>query len=251
MEKAQFAWLASSLPSHPPFRVLSYLFGRNLLPPVPPPPFAHASLSPHYNYLKFLTVSYLGMYVSRSFAKDYGSTWDTELSLSVFLNHNLLGTLSDLTLIYLVGRLRYRRGVDCANFLLPMFGGATLWELFGTHPELSKNLSSLGSWTGLTYVVFLTFMCLVAAVLVLHVRRSYKDGLLPGRFLELFLMLGLGLGPIAGNEGFHLHHWAWAWLGAMAFNLRYGWSFAVQGFMVGMYVNGIGIWGRDPLVYDR
>ena len=169
-----------------------------------------------------------------------------------FSNHNFWGTLTDVTVIYFVGRLGYRRGVDCANFLIPLFMGACMWEVVGTHPELSKNLSCIKKcWTPLTYVVFIGFMMLIVVLFSFQVYKMNKDELLPGRALEATLILSLTLAPLIGNEDFHLHHWTWAWLGALVFNLRYSWSFASQGFFVGMYANGIGIWGRDPLIYDR
>ena len=84
-----------------------------------------------------------------------------------------------------------------------------------------------------------------------QVYKMYKDALLPGRALEVTLIMSLTLAPLVGNDDFHFHHWTWAWLGALVFNLRYSWSFALQGFFVGMYANGIGIWGRDPLIYNR
>jgi hypothetical protein len=68
----------------------------------------------------------------------------------------------------------------------------------------------------------------------------YWDGILPGRAFEAALVLSLTLGPLVCEEGFHRNHWTWAWLGAIFFNLRYSWSVAAQGFMVGLYVNGIG-----------
>ena len=66
--------------------------------------------------------------------------------------------------MYFVGRLGYRRGVDCANFLTPLFFGACVWEVIGTHPELSKNLSCIKCWAPLTYIVFIGFMVFIFAL---------------------------------------------------------------------------------------
>ncbi|GMI24545.1 hypothetical protein TeGR_g5531 [Tetraparma gracilis] len=256
MQSLQLAWLDRKLPSSGACACLARLLACNATPdelPIPasfPDMLRHDSLRQYWKFLKFLVVTYVGMWLSREFAKKYGSTWNEDLDMEEFVDHHFWDTLSDVTLIYIVGRLHYRRGVDCANFLLPFFFGACVWELIGKNPQLSKNLSCISEcWTPLTYVVFLSFMALVLAVLGLHLYKMWKDSLLPGRLFEMLLIFGLTLAPVAGNESFHLHHWTWAWLGALVFNLRFSWSFGAQGFMVGMYANGIGIWGRDPVVY--
>jgi len=92
-------------------------------------------------------------------------------------------------------------------------------------------------------------MIIIFLLLILHLVKMNKDALLPGRAFELVMIVGLTVGPLIGHEHFHLHHWTWAWIGALVFNLRYEWSFALNGFMVGVYVNGIGIWGRNPVVW--
>lgn len=147
------------------------------------------------------------MYTSREFAKNFGGSWDTALDMEEFLNHNFWDTLTDVTLIYFLGRLNHRRGIDCLNYIIPMFFGACIWELIGKSPELSKNLSNLDAWTTTTYVVFLTFIGFLVVVLFLHGYKMKRDGLLPGRMFEIVLILGLTLGPLIGNPEFHLHHW--------------------------------------------
>jgi hypothetical protein len=281
MQSLQLAWLDRKLPSSGACACLARLLACNATPdelPIPasfPDVLRHDSLRQYWKFLKFLVVTYVGMWLSREFAKKYGSTWNEDLDMEEFVDHHFWDTLSDVTLIYIVGRLHYRRGVDCANFLLPFFFGACVWELIGKNPQLSKNQSCISEcWTPPTYGVCLSFMAVGREVLGWHQcdaspppspptfnplltptprpRRRYKmwkDSLLPGRLFEMLLIFGLTLAPVAGNESFHLHHWTWAWLGALVFNLRFSWSFGAQGFMVGMYANGIGIWGRDPVVY--
>ena len=254
MRNNQLAQLSRCLPTGRSFYLLSRILGDNLTPDTLsfpssyPKVLNHISLRPYWKFFKFLIITYFSMWVSREFAKRWGSTWDESLNIDTFVEHNFWDTITDSTLIYLVGRLHYRRGVDCANFLVPLFFGACVWELIGTHPELSKNLSCIDCWTSLTWVVFVGFMLIILAILILHVIKMQNDELLPGRAFEIVAIIGLTLGPLVGNDDFHLHHWCWAWLGALVFNLRYPWSFATQGFMVGMYANGIGIWGRDPVL---
>ncbi|GMH97759.1 hypothetical protein TrST_g12643 [Triparma strigata] len=250
MKSAQYNYLSSKIPTPYSSKIAS-LFSSNLTrDDVSLPRFldSRSSSAPYFKFLKFLLITYTGMYTSRSFAKKYGSTWDPDLNLTEFIDHNFWDTITDVTLIYFLGRYNYRRGVDCLNYILPMFFGACIWELLGKNPELSQNLSDFTKYTALTYVVFISFIFFVLLILVLHLYKMHNDKILPSRTIEMVLILSLTLGPLIGNPNFHLHHWTWAWLGCLVFNLRYSWSWAMQGFMMGMYVNGIGIWGRDSVL---
>jgi hypothetical protein len=158
MQSEQVSWLRSRLPSKlSPLASLGSNLLPDALPPSSPPLLLHPSLSPYCKFLKFLAVVYLGIYASREFAMAHGSTWDEDLDMEEFVSHNLWSTLSDVALIYFLGRLCYRRGVDSLNFLFPMFVGSCLWELIGRVPDLSKNLSCISCWAPLTYAAFGSF----------------------------------------------------------------------------------------------
>ena len=98
MQRHQVAWFKAHLPANKCGAILANILGNNLTPDsIPssfPSIFHHPSLHPYLKLVKFLIVVYLGMYVSREFAKRYGSTWDTELDMKEFLNHNFWDTLT-------------------------------------------------------------------------------------------------------------------------------------------------------------
>jgi hypothetical protein len=250
MKQQQAAFFESKLPSNPNLahKAVAIFFSRNLLPDVMLPSALPPSALPYWKYIKFLLITYASMYGSRNYAIHHGASYDAVLTEGKFITGDFWNTVTDATLVYLIGRLHSRRGIDCFNFLFPMFLGCVVWEEFGKVPDLGYSLADSDEWKPITYVVFIAFMLLIAGQLGGHFYKMYHDGLLPGRVAELVLLVALTLGPLIGNKDFHLHHWTWAWIGAMTFNLRYSWSFALQGFMWGMYCNGIGIWGRDPVL---
>ena len=46
----------------------------------------------------------------------------------------------------------------------------------------------------------------------------------------------------------HLHHWYYAWILGMHANLNVWWSRLTMAFFWGIYINGIAIFGRDPIM---
>lgn len=66
--------------------------------------------------------------------------------------------------------------------------------------------------------------------------------------MELMLILVVFLVPYMGNSFFHLHHWYYAWLFGMHANLDVWWSRLTMSLLWGVYVNGVAIFGRDPIM---
>jgi len=248
LQAKQRQWWQSKLPKGERWGVLATVLSTNLTRDTLPPPLANLSI--HWRFAKFLLLTYFAMFCSRSFAKGQGFGHDPTITLDTFMEFTFLPSLCDTLLFFICGRLIWRRGVDCLNFQIPVFCGAVLWELFGRVPAswgLGNNLASTEQWTAGTWIAFPLFIVLITGQLILHVYFWHKDKLLLGRVLEMAVIVGFGIGPFVTTPAFHLHHWYWAWLGGLLFNLRYSWSFAAQGFMWGMYVNGIAIWGRDSI----
>lgn len=55
------------------------------------------------------------------------------------------------------------------------------------------------------------------------------------------------LAPL-GRPAFHLHHWLIGWLVALVARHPPWWSDATQAVAIGVYLNGIVVYGRDPLL---
>jgi hypothetical protein len=222
------------------------LFSSNLTPDT-----LHPSDKFYFKFLKFLAVSFLSLYIARQYATHFGFGHDASMTLSVFMHNYFFTHLCDATLFYVVSRLSYRRGVDCMNYAIPMFLGGCIWNDIGSIPSLSHAItkdSITDSWEPITFVVFIGFTVLLFAILLLHFKYMRRANILLSRLFEVVATMSLTVLPLCFSESFHLHHWLWAWLVGMHFNLYRPWSFAMNGFMWGLYLNGIALYGRDPLL---
>ena len=68
------------------------------------------------------------------------------------------------------------------------------------------------------------------------------------KFIELILSVLFLLLPSASSPFMHLHHWFAGWLLGMHANFDVWWSRATLAWCWGLYINGIAVYGRDPLL---
>jgi hypothetical protein len=54
--------------------------------------------------------------------------------------------------------------------------------------------------------------------------------------------------PVVTSPFFHFHHWFAGWLLGMHCNVDVWWSRAAMAWCWGMYINGIAVYGRDPVL---
>jgi len=81
-----------------------------------------------------------------------------------------------------------------------------------------------------------------------HIRQALRDRIFVSRLVEFGLCMSLFLLPYASNPNFHLHHWYASWLFGMHSNVGTWWSDVVLAFSWGTYINGIAVYGRDPVL---
>jgi hypothetical protein len=87
-----------------------------------------------------------------------------------------------------------------------------------------------------------------SAIVWLHLAVFYRQGILVSRLIELSLCIAVFILPFVGNASFHLHHWYVGWMFGMHANANTWWSIATLAFLWGNYVNGIAVYGRDPIL---
>ena len=167
-----------------------------------------------------------------------------------FMAYFFLPSLLDVMSYFTVGRLFVRQGTDNFMFAFPCALGAFFMSWLGLIPALNTSLErdSIEGWTADTWIPVAILFGLFSMVLILHAFTAYKEKLLAGRMLEVIIMSLLVLKPIASRESFHPHHWFLAWLFGCHANQRFWWSLALQGFLWGIYINGVAVWGRDGLL---
>jgi hypothetical protein len=85
--------------------------------------------------------------------------------------------------------------------------------------------------------------------LVAHAVVFHERGRLWIASVELLACVGVFVLPVLASPYAHFHHWFAGWLLGMHANLHHKWwSRAAMAYCWGMYVNGIAVYGRDPLL---
>jgi hypothetical protein len=158
----------------------------------------------------------------------------------------------DIVVFFLVGRLYQRRGVDRLwPQIIPMFMGliypswsAELWFL--RYSVSSYEIVCRWPWQLFAYAILAVGFGVW--LVVLHIRGFQRRRIWVSRFLEVCVTCCIFLFPVMSHPNFHLHHWYFSWMVGMHANLENWWSQMVQAFLWGQYLNGIAVWGRDPIL---
>lgn len=83
----------------------------------------------------------------------------------------------------------------------------------------------------------------------LHVIHAYKKRIILQKITEILICGILFVAPVAPSPYFHCHHWFAGWLLGMHCNFYdKWWSRAIMAYCWGMYINGIAVYGRDPVL---
>lgn len=222
-------------------------------------------------FLKFFLVTYLGIvatyYVvrymvrersSRSFAFQLttfiAQDWehDHELKLSGMWRYEVNLIFMDCLVFFLVGRFYQQRGTDNLEFVA-ITVAASLYSSYITTFSMFQHSATLYEmhcrWPVSLWIFVVCLVPLVATIGILHIRQAVLDGILVQKCLEMLVVNLFCLVPFVTSGFFHLHHWYAGWLLGMHINFhRHRWSRWTQYWCWGCYINGIGVWGRDPVL---
>jgi len=173
------------------------------------------------------------------------------LQLSNILLYNGNFIVTDLVLFFVVGRLYRQRGVDHGAWIFWAFL-ANLYTSGGTSFAFLRHSVTLYemhcTWPA-TLWIFLGFvMVIVIAVIFLHVRHAVETQRLFSKLFEMALCVSVLLLPQLTSPYFHFHHWFAGWLVGMHCNYDVWWSRAAMAWCWGCYINGIAVYGRDPVL---
>ena len=181
--------------------------------------------------------------------------WEHDESLTLaniwVYESNLI--VMDATLFFFVGRLhqQQRRGVDhlawmAWAFLANLYSSGITAVSFLQHAFTLYEMHCLWPWSLWIFVVLAAV--LVTGVILCHVQRAVQQGVFVQKLLELALCVVFFLLPQLQSPYFHFHHWFAGWLVGMHCNFDVWWSRAVMAWCWGCYMNGIAVYGRDPVL---
>lgn len=159
--------------------------------------------------------------------------------------------VTDCMFYFVVGRLWRQRGIDHFQWLSimtlsMMYSSAiTNFHMF-QHAFTLFEMHCRWPWQ-------LWFFCLLAipaivGVAVAHFVWAWRRGLVVQKCLEIAFCLTFLLLPLVTSSYFHLHHWFAGFLVGMHCNFDVWWSRATMAWCWGAYLNGIAVYGRDPVL---
>ncbi|KAG7344494.1 hypothetical protein IV203_022502, partial [Nitzschia inconspicua] len=159
----------------------------------------------------------------------------------------------DWTVLFVMGRMYQQAAVDTLEFVLPVLISAILQSVLATHVSSLQHSVTPAEvaceWTWQMWVlVLLGVIPLILLIGGAHVWTAYRRGTAIQKAIELMATFVVFLAPYMGSAFFHLHHWYYGWLVALHCNVDTWWSRLCRNVFFGVYVNGVAIFGRDPVM---
>lgn len=177
---------------------------------------------------------------------------DTNYQVSDFFLYDFNHVSLDILSYFTVGRLFRHQGVDrLFPTLFFMGSGCFIPSWTNTFKFLQHSVSAyeiVCRWPWQLFAYGLVVLVLSGSLLSYHVASFYQQRLLLSRSLEWLLCLLIFLLPFVNNPSFHLHHWYVSWMVGMHANANTLWSQATLAYLWGNYINGIAVYGRDPIL---
>lgn len=180
---------------------------------------------------------------------------DHNYDVWAFISFDMHKVALDLMFLFVVGRLGPRAvlPLDSAFFVAALWLGALVPSLLNELHFMRVSISMYTifcRWKAQTFVTVGLVLLIAAAIVALHVhhlcRRTPRAERV--RFvLELLVVLSIFVLPRVRDPAFHAHHWFTFWVLALVCRFQTTWSRATQAFLLGVYANGIAVYGRDPV----
>jgi hypothetical protein len=155
----------------------------------------------------------------------------------------------DLAVFFVVGRCPE---VDTAAWMIITSTAAAFTSWITRFPFLqhSATLFEMNcTWSWSTWFYAIAVLGLGIVLVVLHVRYALQHSRLASKLLEVVLTALAMFGPslVLGASDFHLHHWLAGWWLGMHCNFPASFSRLCMAWCWGIYLNGIAVYGRDPV----
>lgn len=201
--------------------------------------------------LKFLTVTLLGIVSMYHIVRWMDWEHDAKYTVSDMITYELSLIIQDAVLFFIVGRLYKLPSVDHLAWIGVAFA-ANIYSSYITSFSFLQYSATLYemhcTWPWELWVFTCVAVPIVVAVVVLHVMYACRTGVLFVKLIEITFTFFLLMGPLLTSPYFHLHHWFAGFFFGMHFNFDVWWSRAVMAWCWGCYINGIAVYGRDPVL---
>ena len=203
--------------------------------------------------LKFIAFTFISIALVHLVVANVDILGDRDRNLKLTYIWTYEGNLIvyDSVIFFLIGRLWRQKGVDHLAWVFPVLVCNLYFESqqFFSFLQNSVSLYSMHCiWPWELWAFVGVLIPMITALVLCHILRAYKKRLLLLKIMELLICGLFFLLPYAGSSYFHFHHWFAGWLIGMHCNLDLWWSRAAMAWCWGMYINGIAVYGRDPVL---
>ncbi|OEU21664.1 hypothetical protein FRACYDRAFT_231805 [Fragilariopsis cylindrus CCMP1102] len=203
--------------------------------------------------LKFIFVTYIMIGLIHVIVSQLFEDRDQLLKLKYILLYESDLIVRDCVIFFLVGRL-YKKsstGIDTIMFLSTVLFSNLYFEsqnfiYFLQHSVSLYEIHCIWPWELWLFVLLL--VPTIGTIVGLHVLKGYRENTLSIKITEMILCLLFFVAPMITSNYFHLHHWYAGWLLGMHCNYNTWWSKMSMAWCWGMYINGIAVYGRDPVL---
>jgi len=188
-----------------------------------------------------------------AFCRRYFQDWEhrESFTLSDFWVYESNMVVTDIAFFFIVGRLFKQRGVDHIMWIFTAFL-ANIYSSYITNFSFLRHSLTLYemhcTWPWQLWVFCAVLTVVIGGVAILHVRKAVRDRVFLLKVVELLLCVLFLLVPLMTSPYFHLHHWYIGWWIGMHANFDVWWSRATMAWCWGLYMNGIAVYGRDPVL---
>lgn len=202
-----------------------------------------------FNFLKFSILSVLLIVTVHTLVRLLDWEHDSLNTLEAILVYQSNLLWLDLAVFFVVGRYPI---VDTVSWVLiaTTSGVFTSWITRFPFLQHSATLFEMHcTWSWMTWVYAMLVALLIVIMVVLHVRYSIRHSQLVTKSVEVAATALAIFGPslLLSPSDFHLHHWLVGWWLGMHCNFPTVYSNLCMAWCWGIYVNGIAVYGRDPM----
>jgi len=201
--------------------------------------------------VKFILLTFALIALVHSVVSRYFDDRDQSLTMAQIVKFDGDNIVRDCVVFFVVGRMWRQCGVDHMAFVGTALLANVYFESQNYMGFLQHSLTLYEmncTWPWELWVFVSVLIPAVAVMVAAHVVRAYRTRVLVMKLIELALCVLFFMAPMMSSNYFHLHHWYGGWLLGMHANFDTWWSRFAMAWCFGMYVNGIAVYGRDPVL---
>lgn len=152
---------------------------------------------------------------------------------------------------FVIGRLWRQRGIDHPAWMFVLIF-SMFYSSFVTNFSIFQHAFTLYEmhcrWPWQLWVFVAMAVPVVLGVALAHFVKAWREKIVVQKCIEIAFCLTFLLLPLVQSSFFHFHHWFAGLLVGMHFNFDVWWSRAAMAWCWGAYMNGIAVYGRDPVL---